>query len=207
MADLSTSFARRDVAVPLEGRAYEVRIGAGLIAQAAEHIAPLLARPRVAVITDENVAQAHLAALDELRESSAGELAAAQAAHEEIAAKEQRQMRERLEAAMAEAAVHAEVEGHLQRLDRVVPAVGVTAIVGLADARDDVLDATTVSQCAGKGQKEQVACRHKRIWQSGSSIFQFFTSGETSIAYLSQNLQVQRMILSQFISIDWILFL
>lgn len=65
MADLSTSFARRDVAVPLEGRAYEVRIGAGLIAQAAEHIAPLLARPRVAVITDENVAQAHLAALTE----------------------------------------------------------------------------------------------------------------------------------------------
>ncbi|MBF53639.1 MAG: 3-dehydroquinate synthase [Confluentimicrobium sp.] len=65
MADLSPSFARRDVAVPLEGRAYEVRIGAGLIAQAAEHIAPLLARPRVAVITDENVAQAHLAALTE----------------------------------------------------------------------------------------------------------------------------------------------
>jgi 3-dehydroquinate synthase len=58
------------VAVPLGARAYEVRIGAGLIAQAAEQIAPLLARPRVAVITDENVAQAHLGPLTDALEQA-----------------------------------------------------------------------------------------------------------------------------------------
>lgn len=52
--------ALRTVPVPLPGRAYDVRIGPGLIADAAHHIAPLLARPRVAVVTDETVAAAHL---------------------------------------------------------------------------------------------------------------------------------------------------
>lgn len=53
------------VSVDLPGRAYEVRIGPELIGAAATHIAPLLARPRVAVITDENVGALHL---DSLRE-------------------------------------------------------------------------------------------------------------------------------------------
>jgi 3-dehydroquinate synthase len=44
------------VQVPLPGRAYEVRIGAGLIETAGAQIAPLLRRPRVAVISDETVA-------------------------------------------------------------------------------------------------------------------------------------------------------
>ena len=48
------------VHVPLGDRAYDVRIGAGLIARAGTEIAPLLARPRVVIITDENVAALHL---------------------------------------------------------------------------------------------------------------------------------------------------
>ncbi|MFV0244276.1 MAG: 3-dehydroquinate synthase [Qingshengfaniella sp.] len=51
------------VHVPLGGRAYDVRIGNGLIAGAGAHIAPLLRRPRVAVISDEHVAALHLAPL------------------------------------------------------------------------------------------------------------------------------------------------
>ncbi|MFE3836987.1 3-dehydroquinate synthase [Pseudogemmobacter sonorensis] len=51
------------VAVDLGARAYEVRIGEGLIARAGDEIAPLLKRPRVAVLTDETVAAAHLPAL------------------------------------------------------------------------------------------------------------------------------------------------
>ena len=51
------------VPVPLGDRAYEVRIGPGLIARAGAEIAPLLARPRVAVLTDETVAAHHLAPL------------------------------------------------------------------------------------------------------------------------------------------------
>lgn len=55
----------RTVTVPLGERSYEVRIGEGLIANAAAEIGPLLPRPRVAVLTDETVADAHLDALEQ----------------------------------------------------------------------------------------------------------------------------------------------
>jgi 3-dehydroquinate synthase len=48
------------VPVELGARSYEVRIGQGLLARAGAEIAPLLQRPRVAVLTDETVAEAHL---------------------------------------------------------------------------------------------------------------------------------------------------
>lgn len=51
------------VRVPLGPRSYEVRIGAGLIDAAGDEIAGLLARPRVFVVTEERVAEAHLGAL------------------------------------------------------------------------------------------------------------------------------------------------
>jgi 3-dehydroquinate synthase len=51
------------VHVDLGARAYDVRIGAGLLARAGAEIAPYLRRPRVAVVTDETVADLHLAAL------------------------------------------------------------------------------------------------------------------------------------------------
>ncbi|MEM9973989.1 MAG: 3-dehydroquinate synthase [Pseudomonadota bacterium] len=52
------------VHVALGDRAYDVRIGTGLIARAGTEIAPLLARPRVAILTDEMVAARHLAPLE-----------------------------------------------------------------------------------------------------------------------------------------------
>ncbi len=51
------------VAVDLGARSYDVRIGTGLIARAGAEIAPLLRRKRVAIVTDETVAAAHLPAL------------------------------------------------------------------------------------------------------------------------------------------------
>ena len=54
----------RTVHVPLGDRAYDVRIGAGLIARAGAEIAPFLARPRVVIVTDENVGRLHLPALE-----------------------------------------------------------------------------------------------------------------------------------------------
>ncbi|RWR14734.1 3-dehydroquinate synthase [Paenirhodobacter populi] len=60
---------RNVVRVELGERAYDVRIGAGLIAQAGADIAPLLRRPRVAIITDETVARLHL---EELRAGLGG---------------------------------------------------------------------------------------------------------------------------------------
>ncbi len=51
------------IRVELGARAYEVRIGPGLLARAGAEIAPLLARPRVAVLTETRVAEAHLGTL------------------------------------------------------------------------------------------------------------------------------------------------
>ena len=49
--------------VDLQDRSYDIRVGSGLIARAGAEIAPLLSRPRVAVLTDETVADLHLEAL------------------------------------------------------------------------------------------------------------------------------------------------
>ncbi|MBA3324698.1 MAG: 3-dehydroquinate synthase [Rhodobacteraceae bacterium] len=52
------------VRVALGARAYDIRIGAGAIAQAGALIAPLLTRPRLAILTEERVAALHLPALE-----------------------------------------------------------------------------------------------------------------------------------------------
>ncbi|MDT8326129.1 MAG: 3-dehydroquinate synthase [Roseovarius sp.] len=51
------------VHVGLEGRAYDIHIGPGLLDQAGAHISPLLRRPRVVVVSDETVAGLHLETL------------------------------------------------------------------------------------------------------------------------------------------------
>jgi len=52
------------VRVALGARSYDVMIGAGLVAGAGGWLGPILARPRVAILTDETVARLHLAALE-----------------------------------------------------------------------------------------------------------------------------------------------
>ena len=51
------------VRVDLAGRSYDIKIGQGLLQDAAHHIAPFLQRKFVAIVTDENVAGAHLTTL------------------------------------------------------------------------------------------------------------------------------------------------
>ena len=58
------------VPVDLGSRSYKVRIGAGLIGRAAEEVAPLLHRKRVAIVTDDNVARLHLPTLLSALESA-----------------------------------------------------------------------------------------------------------------------------------------
>ncbi|MHA7868851.1 MAG: 3-dehydroquinate synthase [Salipiger thiooxidans] len=57
------------VHVALGERAYDVRIGEGLLARAGAEIAPLLKRPRVVIVSDETVAEAHLATLTQALEA------------------------------------------------------------------------------------------------------------------------------------------
>lgn len=51
------------VHVPLDTRAYDIKIGPNLLADAADYIGPLLSRPNVAIVTDETVGALHLAGL------------------------------------------------------------------------------------------------------------------------------------------------
>ena len=53
------------VHVNLPGRAYDVVIGSGLLAQAGARMTPFLRRPRVVIVTEENVAALHLKALQD----------------------------------------------------------------------------------------------------------------------------------------------
>lgn len=55
---------QRIVPVALPGRAYEVVIGAGLVAEAGRRIAEKFGAVKCAIVTDENVARHHLAALE-----------------------------------------------------------------------------------------------------------------------------------------------
>jgi 3-dehydroquinate synthase len=58
------AMAQATVPVPLGARAYDIRIGPGLLGRAGAEIAPFLRRPRVAVLTETRVAALHLAALE-----------------------------------------------------------------------------------------------------------------------------------------------
>ncbi len=51
--------------VDLGPRRYDVLVGEGLLARAGEHIAPLLAQPRVLIVTDETLEPLYLGALEE----------------------------------------------------------------------------------------------------------------------------------------------
>jgi 3-dehydroquinate synthase len=56
---------RRDiVSVNLGNRTYDIHIGENLLQEAGRHIAPLLNRPFIAIVTDENVARHHLKTLE-----------------------------------------------------------------------------------------------------------------------------------------------
>ena len=51
------------VPVALGTRSYDVKLAAGLLSEAGAHIAPLLKRPKVAIVSDAHVASLHLDAL------------------------------------------------------------------------------------------------------------------------------------------------
>ena len=64
MTDLHAANRRETVPVHLGDRSYDIHIGEGLLARAGEIVAPFMKRPLAAIVTDENVADAHLATLE-----------------------------------------------------------------------------------------------------------------------------------------------
>ena len=60
----ATTRAARTVPVPLGGRSYDVLIGPDLLSEAGRLVAGRLGKARCGIVTDENVAKHHLAALE-----------------------------------------------------------------------------------------------------------------------------------------------
>ena len=68
-----TSLKKVNVSLPGSGSpniSYDIHIGAGLLRSCAPFLSPLLKRPFVAIVTDENVAQAHLENLTQTLDSA-----------------------------------------------------------------------------------------------------------------------------------------
>ena len=68
-----TSLKKVNVSLPSSGSpniSYDIHIGAGLLRSCATFLSPLLKRPFVAIVTDENVAQAHLENLTQTLDSA-----------------------------------------------------------------------------------------------------------------------------------------
>lgn len=64
------SLSRQTVRVDLGARSYDILIGPGLLAEASVLLKPFLARPRVFIVTDENVAALHLSTLEDSLKSA-----------------------------------------------------------------------------------------------------------------------------------------
>ena len=64
MTDTDHAARSESVPVSLGDRSYDISIGEGLLARAGGIVAPLLRRPMTAIVTDSNVAAAHLATLE-----------------------------------------------------------------------------------------------------------------------------------------------
>ena len=68
-----TGLKKVNVSLPASGspnKCYDIHIGAGLLRSCAPFLSPLLKRPFVAIVTDENVAQAHLENLTKTLDSA-----------------------------------------------------------------------------------------------------------------------------------------
>ena len=68
-----TGLKKVNVSLPGSGSpniSYDIHIGAGLLRSCAPFLSPLLKRPFVAIVTDENVAQAHLESLTQALDSA-----------------------------------------------------------------------------------------------------------------------------------------
>lgn len=63
-----------NVPVDLGDRSYDIKIGPGVLKDAASHILPYLNRNKAAIVTDENVAAAHLAGLEDVLRASGIEI-------------------------------------------------------------------------------------------------------------------------------------
>ena len=93
--------------------------------------------------------------------------------------------------------LHSKIERDLESLDRVVSAIGISGIIGFTHAGDDIAEATPISQGCGKGQEDQIAARHERVWQPAFAHLNGCIPRQRRIGNLTERGQTNRVILSE----------
>ena len=93
-----------------------------------------------------------------------------------------------------EALVHAQVERDLQRLQRVVAAVGISGVIGLAHAADQHAKSAPIGDGRGGRQEQDVAARHERRRQAVGAHRDFAVAGQRRVAEVLDQAEVQHVI-------------
>jgi hypothetical protein len=95
------------------------------------------------------------------------------------------------------AVVHAERQRHLQRLQSVVAAIGITRIIGLAHAADEMPRPAAIADGGGKGEEQQIAAGDKRIRQSALLESDRGVTGQRRVADLAQDAEIDDVVVAE----------
>ena len=94
-------------------------------------------------------------------------------------------------------AVQTQADRHLQGLERVVAAVGVAGVIGLAHATHQHRSATAVGQRGREVQEQQVAAGHEGVGQPVGLHFDGARFGQRGVRDLAQQTQVEQVVFAQ----------
>src|ERR1700722_15654853 len=92
---------------------------------------------------------------------------------------------------------HAEIERRLKRLDRVVPAVGISRKIRLAHPANDMLEPPAISHTGGKGQEENVAAGNEGARKPVFEHRDFDVTRERRLADFPQNAEIDGVIVTE----------
>ncbi len=85
----------------------------------------------------------------------------------------------------------------MESLDRIVPAVRISGVVGLAHAADNVLEPPAKTERRGECEEYEIATRNEGSWQTPLSDFDSDISGKRGIRHLTQCREVDGMIAAE----------
>ena len=96
-----------------------------------------------------------------------------------------------------EAPLHPEIERKLHGFDRVVAAIRIPGIVGLAHARHEMLDSTAVGESAGQREEHEIAPGHERSGKSALAHCDRDVAGEGAFREGRERGDLDHVILTQ----------
>jgi hypothetical protein len=96
--------------------------------------------------------------------------------------------------------VHAERQCRLQRLQRVVAAIGIARIVGLAHPANEVPRAAAITDRSGKTEEQQITAWDKGVRQTALRKRNRGFTGQRRIAELAQHTEIDDMVVAELLT-------